>query len=291
MEKLDIKRFIDSGLSTYYNKGIFLLDNFNDIQKIKGQSLLVDGVLFGFVVKGAAQIRVGSETLQLGVGDAFSCNPRDMLQKTMLSMDFDARTIFFSSQYAEETASQLNLGWTLLMMSSERKVIHLEDAELRQLELYIALLRAKLEDAESPHTLESIKFLMGSMVYLMFDVRDRRGKSLPKQTYSSAEHLFQRFAHTLSDTNLPLRNVNEYARELSITPKYFSAICKQMTGKTAGRLITEETIQRAQVMLRDNKLNIKQIASALNFKNQSYFGRYFRLYVGVSPQRFRAQNP
>ena len=40
-------------------------------------------------------------------------------------------------------------------------------------------------------------------------------------------------------------------------------------------------------MLRDSSKSIKQIASSMGFKNQSHFGRFFRLQVGVSPQQYR----
>ena len=34
-------------------------------------------------------------------------------------------------------------------------------------------------------------------------------------------------------------------------------------------------------------LSIKEIASELNFSTQSFFGKYFKQYVGISPTEYR----
>jgi AraC-like DNA-binding protein len=85
----------------------------------------------------------------------------------------------------------------------------------------------------------------------------------------------------------PFTNVNGYAELLHITPKYFSSICKKLSGKTANEIIKEETIKQAKILLHDNSLSIKQVADQLSFTNQSHFGTYFHRYTGMSPQQFR----
>ena len=44
-------------------------------------------------------------------------------------------------------------------------------------------------------------------------------------------------------------------------------------------------------MLSDPALSVKEIADALGFPNQSFFGRYFRQYTGISPTEFRSGGP
>jgi len=34
-------------------------------------------------------------------------------------------------------------------------------------------------------------------------------------------------------------------------------------------------------------MTVKEVAAALNFPNQSFFGRYFRQYAGMSPLQYR----
>ena len=40
-------------------------------------------------------------------------------------------------------------------------------------------------------------------------------------------------------------------------------------------------------MLDNTDLSIKEIATKLNFPTQSFFGKYFKQYVGISPKEYR----
>ncbi|MBQ5724113.1 MAG: helix-turn-helix domain-containing protein, partial [Muribaculaceae bacterium] len=46
-------------------------------------------------------------------------------------------------------------------------------------------------------------------------------------------------------------------------------------------------ILEAKVMLRSSNMTIQQIADELNFPSQSFFGKYFKKSVGVSPKEYR----
>lgn len=83
--------------------------------------------------------------------------------------------------------------------------------------------------------------------------------------------------------------MTEYANLLHISPKYFSSVCKKLTGKTASEIINDEIIKQSSFLLRNNKLSIKQISSRLGFVNQSHFGTFFRRHTGLSPQQYREQ--
>lgn len=46
-------------------------------------------------------------------------------------------------------------------------------------------------------------------------------------------------------------------------------------------------ITEAKQLLENSDLTIKEIATKLNFPTQSFFGKYFKQYVGVSPKEYR----
>ena len=52
------------------------------------------------------------------------------------------------------------------------------------------------------------------------------------------------------------------------------------------RLYRKE-ITEAKQMLEGSDLSIKEIANQLNFPTQSFFGKYFKQYVGISPKEYR----
>ena len=66
-----------------------------------------------------------------------------------------------------------------------------------------------------------------------------------------------------------------------------STIVKQSTGKTCIEIITSMVIMDAKAQLKSTNLTIHDIAYTLNFTNMSFFGKYFKRHVGMSPQEYR----
>ena len=83
------------------------------------------------------------------------------------------------------------------------------------------------------------------------------------------------------------RSVAWYAKRLGITQAHLSTIVKQSTGKTCIEIITSMVIMDAKAQLKSTNLTIHDIAYTLNFTNMSFFGKYFKRHVGMSPQEYR----
>ena len=99
--------------------------------------------------------------------------------------------------------------------------------------------------------------------------------------------VFQNFMLSLFRFYRKKRDVSFYARMQHITPRYFSAIIKEKTGDSALQWIVRMVITEAKQLLEESDLSIKEIADQLNFPTQSFFGKYFKQYVGVSPKEYR----
>jgi AraC-like DNA-binding protein len=92
------------------------------------------------------------------------------------------------------------------------------------------------------------------------------------------------------------RSVQFYADSLFITSRHLSQVIKETTGKTAGELIDEAVIMQARLLLGNPSVNIAQVAETLQFSDQSFFGKFFKKHVGISPSEYRInsrvlQNP
>ena len=46
-------------------------------------------------------------------------------------------------------------------------------------------------------------------------------------------------------------------------------------------------IMDAKSQLKSTRLSIQEISDSLNFANTSFFGKYFKRYVGMSPLAYR----
>lgn len=80
--------------------------------------------------------------------------------------------------------------------------------------------------------------------------------------------------------------VQFYAVELGITAKHLSVITKELTGKSAIELIQNVLVEEAKSLLCQG-LPMREIAMKLHFSDQSFFGKFFKRNVGISPKEFR----
>lgn len=84
------------------------------------------------------------------------------------------------------------------------------------------------------------------------------------------------------------RDVKFYAEQQSLTPRYFSTLIHDVSGKTPLQWITMFVIIKAKQLLSNPKISIKEASVRLHFTDQSFFGRYFKLYAGCSPSEYKA---
>lgn len=65
---------------------------------------------------------------------------------------------------------------------------------------------------------------------------------------------------------------------------------QKKTGKNASKIIDDVVIHRAKDLLRQSGLSIQEVADRLNFVSQSFFGKYFKQRVGISPSRYKTHD-
>ena len=107
-----------------------------------------------------------------------------------------------------------------------------------------------------------------------------------KKNISRQGVLFRKFIDLLNVHSTKEREVQFYSKILGITPKYLSALCIAYSGKNASTWIDEYVTVRAKELLRERKYTVREVGDLLNFPSQSFFGRYFKRNVGLSPKAF-----
>lgn len=99
--------------------------------------------------------------------------------------------------------------------------------------------------------------------------------------------LLKSFMQLIERNFTNLRLPKEYAELLYITPNHLNALCNDMIGISAGEVIRNRIALEAKRQLINLDLPISDIAYQLNFNDNSYFSKFFKKQVGVTPEEFR----
>ena len=83
--------------------------------------------------------------------------------------------------------------------------------------------------------------------------------------------------------------LDEIAESIGISPTHLSKLFKKETGQCLQDYINEERVYRAANLLMYSELPLMEIAEYVHFPSQSYFGKIFKQFKGVSPRVFRDQ--
>lgn len=109
----------------------------------------------------------------------------------------------------------------------------------------------------------------------------------PKQAASRSEEISKKFLQLVMEHYTTHRQTSFYACHLSISSQHLCMIIKQRTGRSVSDIIADMVIMDAKSQLKSTDLTIQEIAYGLHFPNVSFFGKYFKRYVGLSPQKYR----
>lgn len=101
--------------------------------------------------------------------------------------------------------------------------------------------------------------------------------------------LDQQFPLASPQHTLPLKNANEYARQLAVHTNHLNKALKGITGKTTSEHIAEKMVAEAKALLRHSSWSIAAIGYCLGFGHASNFNSFFKSHTGQPPNQYRQQ--
>lgn len=108
-----------------------------------------------------------------------------------------------------------------------------------------------------------------------------------QQAATRTMKITHQFKHLLEKNFVEWREVQHYAAELNITPKYLAEAVKENTGKTPRELINDVLVMESKVLLGSTDKTMSEIAHYLHFEDQSHFSRFIRQQTGKTPTELR----
>lgn len=244
----------------------------------------VDVITAVICTKGTMQGAVNMKNYTAEAPCLFIILPDQILQFESLSEDFKGYFIVMSQRFANNLFLNVQERFPLYLSVNDNPWTPLSDGELEGMMYYYNMLKTTLKMTENPHRTEIVKHLTQAFFYGL----SYQYHKLPENEKKSKQELLVEQFLTLVQTNFKeQRGVEFYADKLCLTPKYLSKLIKDNSGKSAAEWIDNYVVLEAKALLKSTNLTVQQLSDELNFPSQSFFGKYFKRHVGVSPKEYR----
>lgn len=225
-------------------------------------------------------------TLKCKSGEFVFWFANSKLNDLKFSKSFKGTLLLVENQFLNDNIPNQNWGIDATLHSRQYPIKHLDDEIDRQRVLSnFQLLYTKFQDTDHRFYEEALMLQMKLFILEMWHTfaneYERRKRTLQSGT------LYERFMHLVQEHCLKEREVQFYANQLTITAKYLNVICKQNSGITASEWIQRNTKERIVLLLENANLNIAEIADEMEFSSRSFFTRYVKKVLGVTPSKYR----
>lgn len=80
-------------------------------------------------------------------------------------------------------------------------------------------------------------------------------------------------------------------QSLGISSSHCNRVFKQVFGQSPRAVLSQLVLHEAKLLLGNPKLSVQNIAVMLGYKDIAHFSRQFKRWSGMSPSRYRQEQP
>ena len=271
----------------YLDKDIVLVDSIQKYVEVSSAHLSMNVIVF--CIKGKIQALMNGQRLDLQEGQIAIVPPNVTVTDIMISPDFNLKAMFFTNRILQSFLREKISVWNDMMYIHRQYVFTLSDDHIDLYNhFYDMLLLSFSQKFNSLYHTDIIQSLFQAAIFVCCGILEQElvsGSSVNHE--KTVDYHFQRFLDLLNTSPYKRRSVATYANELYISPKHLTAIIKKCSGKTANQWIKERLLEEIRFYLKQTNLSIKQVSDKLDFPNPSFFGKYVKEHLGMTPGEFR----
>lgn len=243
-------------------------------------------ILVALCTRGTAKYTVDTQEKTVGRNDIIIVSERHVVDNYMASGDIEGLCMMMSVNFFYEVIRKVRDISSLFLFSRNHPVVSLSQKEADLFMSYFRLLRAKTAETGNHFRRNVVQALILAMFYDLSNVMYRLQTSTERRK-TRADVIFRKFIMLVEKNHKRERRVGWYAEQMCITPKYMSETVKQASRRTPNEWIDSYVTLEIRLQLKNSSKSIKEIATDMNFPNQSFLGKYFKEHVGMSPSEYR----
>lgn len=255
-----------------------------DVLNIYKQSCRLKACIFALCLEGSIKVSINLMDSEIKQGDFITLLPGTIIQfyeqKEKVRLGF----VGFSSH----CLNGVNLIQSTLRSFStilEYPVLTVEPTVASYFKDYFALL-ARITTGPYPPDTRTAQNTLSMLLQGIDRMYSNRPYTL-KNTKNRKEEICRELVQLVIENYTHERRAQFYADKLGISLQHLSTTVKVVTGKNVLDIIAHVVIVDVKANLKSTNMTIQEIAYSLNFPSASFFGKYFKRHMGMSPLEYR----
>lgn len=230
---------------------------------------------FLFLERGEAMIAVDEERMLLHAGE---CALIPVGQS--FAVLYYHNCVGYMGGFGAELLSDGQAGNMMRRSESLRgwKIVRASFAE-SEIRFVATILERLMCESEGERNIEIVRSYLSAFLAEI----DRRAS----KASSAGDVLSDRFVAMVFEASDRRASIGQYAERLGVSAATLYRVVKRSTGKTPLAWIDEAVVSEAKALLSHTDLTVNEIGARVGVLDPSYFSRFFRKQVGVSPIDFR----
>ena len=272
-----------------YNDGeIYFADNITSIPGLMKQ-FKVNFIAYVMVTEGRLTVDMNNVTYHLEKNCSLFVDRKMVIENVKHTENFSCVICAMSTDMGFAFFNKSLLQSIMHIMANP--VIKMEQTEVDLMMKYYDLLVFKMDHQEMSLGRETVRDIIRCFAYdLLSNINRHLNQGNDDDMLRQSDRIYRRFMFLLADNTNVNRSVKSYADELCVSPKYLTSVCRKHSDCTASELIATAVISRIKQLLLYSDLSIKEVASEMGFDNLSFFGKYVKKHLGLSPNHYRKAN-
>ncbi|MDD4819992.1 MAG: AraC family transcriptional regulator [Flavobacteriales bacterium] len=264
----------------------------NDVISKMGDPTIANASIAILVLSGTCTMRINYNQHKIGHNTLILLSSSHLFCFRQCSDDFCAQTIMVSKDFMDEMDStdmiykRIKYGVKLY----NTPIVNISKKETNTLLFHMKKINDNIQNTGHFYHKEMILNSLFAFYLDTSNIIDHKDDFLKDTNITRHENIVKEFLDILSSNYRKEHKVDFYASSLNISAHYLTLIVKKITGQSPSDFIFEMLYSDARHLLRHSKLSAQQISTALNFSDQSSFGKFFKRKAGISISDYRKNN-
>lgn len=283
-----MERLVNEYKLPHIGNELVLVDTLKKLPAIAAARRFSLCMFMGVCTDGVASLAVNEKKRVICHNNIMVITDESVIDSINFSQDFDGIGFFLSYKMLQEILKDISNMSSLFLLTHNHPQFEIGQAELESLRTYMSQIRKCVDNEQHPYRTDVARLLVLAMIY---DMRGVFEKAMPqKETEdkrSRAERIFVQYIQLVERNYRQQRQVQWYASQMELSPKYLCEAITAVSRRSPNEWIDKFVTTEIRNQLRHTNKRISEIAAEMNFPTQSFFGKYFKDNVGVSPSDYR----